>query len=53
MKAFRRLCRNTSGAAGIEYGIIASLIAIAIVSATTAIGTDLTAKFGGVAAGLP
>lgn len=36
---------DEEGATAIEYGLIAGLIAVAIITALTAIGTDLTALF--------
>jgi len=36
----------------IEYGLIASLVAVAIIVAVTLVGTDLKAVFGHVATGL-
>ncbi len=39
------------GVTAIEYALIASLIALVIVGAVTAIGTSLNSTFGQVAAG--
>lgn len=36
------------GATAIEYGLIAALVAVAIIGALTALGVDLTAIFTGV-----
>ena len=36
------------GAAAIEYGLMAALIAVVIVSAVKAVGTDLTAVFAAI-----
>ena len=36
------------GATAIEYGLIAALVAVAIIGALTALGVDLTALFTGV-----
>jgi pilus assembly protein Flp/PilA len=53
MKAlFNRFIQDESGATAIEYGLIAALIAVAIISALTAIGTNLDAKFNAVATNL-
>lgn len=41
-----------SGATAIEYGLIASLIALVIVSATGALGNKVGAKFNAVRTGL-
>jgi pilus assembly protein Flp/PilA len=40
------------GATAIEYGLIASLIAVASIATLTSVGTKLNAKFGEVANGL-
>jgi|GEM_PF-1246733 len=37
--------KNESGATAIEYGLIAALVAVAVVGALTAMGTDLEATF--------
>lgn len=37
--------RDEEGATAIEYGLIAGLIAVVIITAVTAIGTDLTSTF--------
>jgi pilus assembly protein Flp/PilA len=39
---------NESGATAIEYALIASLIAVAIVGALTSLGTKLSSEFGEV-----
>ncbi|WP_366554396.1 Flp family type IVb pilin [Aquibaculum sediminis] len=39
---------NKSGATAIEYGLIIGLIAIVLVVAITAVGTDLESLFTGV-----
>ena len=44
-----RFIKDESGATAIEYGLIASLIAVAIIVAVTSVGTALTAKFNTVA----
>ena len=48
----RRLFDNTSGVTAIEYGLIAALIAVAAIVMITSVGTNLTATFSEVAAGL-
>ncbi|MCM2563360.1 Flp family type IVb pilin [Lutimaribacter sp. EGI FJ00015] len=45
---FDKFIRDTSGATAIEYGLIAALVAVAIIAALTALGTDLTELFGGI-----
>ena len=39
---------DQSGATAIEYALIASLIAVAIVGALTSLGTKLSSEFGEV-----
>lgn len=41
-----RFAKDESGATAIEYGLIAGLIAIAIIGAATTLGTQLSAMFG-------
>jgi pilus assembly protein Flp/PilA len=41
-----RFMKSEDGATAIEYGLIASLIAVAIVAALTALGTSLSSTFG-------
>ena len=43
---------NESGATAVEYALLASLIAIAIVTSVTAIGVKLTGVFNEVATNL-
>ena len=49
---FHRLCKDPSGVTAIEYGLIASLIAIAIITATTLVGSDLNIVFQNIASNL-
>ena len=44
--------KDESGATAIEYGLIAGLIAVVIITAVTAVGTSLTSKFNAVASAL-
>ena len=44
--------RNEEGVTAIEYGLIASLIAVVIIGAVTLIGTSLNTTFGTVAGSL-
>jgi pilus assembly protein Flp/PilA len=48
----QRLIKDESGATAIEYGLIASLIAVAIIVATQTLGLDIADTFGTVSAGL-
>ena len=48
-KLMTRFWRNESGATAIEYGLIAALIAVVIITAVTAVGSNLSSKFNTVA----
>jgi pilus assembly protein Flp/PilA len=41
----KRFASDESGATAIEYGMIAALIAVAIIATLRTVGTSLTAKF--------
>ena len=43
---------DKKGVTAIEYGLIASLIAVAIITAVTLVGTNLTATFNTIASKL-
>jgi pilus assembly protein Flp/PilA len=45
MKTLRAFFANESGATAIEYGLIAGLIAVVIITAVSTIGTQLSGKF--------
>jgi pilus assembly protein Flp/PilA len=45
--------RDDRGVTAIEYGLIAALIAVAIIATVTLVGTDLVATFQSVADALP
>jgi pilus assembly protein Flp/PilA len=47
-----RFARDEAGVTAIEYGLISTLIAVAIITAVTSVGTNLTAKFSAVATAL-
>ena len=44
--------QDESGATAIEYGLIAALIAVAIITAVTSVGGKLTSTFTAVASSL-
>jgi len=44
-KFVSRFAKDESGATAIEYGLIAALIAVVIITAVTAVGTNLSATF--------
>ena len=48
----RRFLRDTSGATAIEYGLIAGLVSIIIISVLTNVGTKLNTKFTRISTGL-
>ena len=48
MKLIARFVKNESGATAIEYGLIAALIAVAIIGAAQALGTQTAATFQSV-----
>ncbi len=48
----RCLLRDENGATAIEYGLIAALISVAIITAVTSVGTSLTSTFNSVASAL-
>lgn len=49
---FSRFVRDESGATAIEYGLIAALIAVVIITALTTIGSNLTKVFDSVGTSL-
>lgn len=53
MTLFARFLKNESGATAIEYGLIAGLIAVAIITAVGLVGTDITGVFNTIADKLP
>jgi len=46
----RKFAKNEDGVTAIEYGLIASLIGVAIIVGATALGTNLNAEFNAIAA---
>ena len=51
-KFFSRFAKDESGATAIEYGLIAALISVVIITALTTVGSNLNTKFGSVATSL-
>jgi pilus assembly protein Flp/PilA len=45
MKFLNKLIRDEAGATAIEYGLIAALIAVAIITAVTSVGSTLETTF--------
>jgi pilus assembly protein Flp/PilA len=46
---FARFAKDESGVTAIEYGLIAALIAVVIITAVTAVGTTLSGTFNAIA----
>jgi pilus assembly protein Flp/PilA len=51
-KFVSRFMNDESGATAIEYGLIAALIAVAIITAVTLVGTNLNKTFNSVSGSL-
>lgn len=51
-KVFARLLKCESGATAIEYGLIAALIAVVIITGVNLVGTNLRTKFNTIAANI-
>jgi pilus assembly protein Flp/PilA len=49
---FKKFASDNSGATAIEYGLIASLIAVVIIAAVTTVGTNLKTTFTEVSGNL-
>jgi pilus assembly protein Flp/PilA len=49
---FRRFINDQAGVTAIEYGLIAALIAVVIIVAVTAVGTDLSGTFSSIGTAL-
>jgi pilus assembly protein Flp/PilA len=52
MRLFTDFLRNESGATAIEYGLIASLIALTIITAASTVGNKLTKTFAEIGSNL-
>ena len=52
MSLISRFAKDESGATAIEYGLIAALVGVAIITAVTNLGTKLKGTFGNVSAKL-
>lgn len=48
-QALVKFFRDEEGASAIEYGLIAGLVAVALIVALTSLGTSLSAFFTGIA----
>jgi pilus assembly protein Flp/PilA len=49
---FRNFCADENGATAIEYGLLASGIAVAIIAVVAALGTNLNTTFSTVSSAL-
>jgi pilus assembly protein Flp/PilA len=45
MQMLKKFLRDESGATAIEYGLIAALISVVIITAVTTVGTNLQTTF--------
>ncbi len=52
IKSLKSFIANESGATAIEYALIASLIAVFLIGALSALGTKLSSEFAEVGAAL-
>lgn len=52
MQKFIRILKEKDGATAIEYGLIAALIAVAVIGAVSTLGTRTSATFNTVSAQL-
>jgi len=52
MTSLKRFLKNEDGATAIEYGLIAALIGVAIITAVGLVGTRLNATFTAVSTAL-
>jgi len=52
MKTVKSFICDESGATAIEYGLIASLISVAAITAMTGLGTKLSNLFGNISTNL-
>jgi pilus assembly protein Flp/PilA len=51
-KIFVRFLKDESGATAIEYGMIAALITVVIITGVKAIGNKLSSQFGNISGNL-
>jgi pilus assembly protein Flp/PilA len=51
-KFVTRFLKNESGATAIEYGLIAALVAVVIITGLTTLGSNLNTKFSTIASNI-
>ena len=52
MKKLFGLMKDDRGVTALEYGLIAALIAVAIIGGVTAVGTSLSSKFTSISSSI-
>ena len=52
MTTLNQFVKNESGATAIEYGLIAALIGVVIITAVTSLGTEIQGTFNDAASGM-
>ena len=52
MNILKRFAKDESGATAIEYGLIAGLISVVIITVLTSVGSKLNVKFQNISNGL-
>jgi pilus assembly protein Flp/PilA len=52
MRFIGKLLRDDNGATAIEYGLIAALISVVIITAVTLVGSNLSGVFNSIATAL-
>jgi pilus assembly protein Flp/PilA len=52
MRFMGKLLRDDNGATAIEYGLIAALISVVIITAVTLVGSNLSGVFNSIATAL-
>jgi pilus assembly protein Flp/PilA len=53
LKSLNALAKDERGVTALEYGLIAGLVAVVIVTSVTTLGTKLQTTFTSIAAALP
>ena len=53
MKLVSKFLKDESGATAIEYGLIAALISVAIISAATTLGSSISGTFNKISDEIP